>query len=159
MKIIYKVLFILLIGNTLISCSKSDVKPVIIPNADTSKTLIADTKLVGNWAIVKDSVFYNSNSTVYIGGTSDHYKFTKYGNLYISQFGGNFLDTAIYTVSGFQVGWVNLKISSEGLVSAVQTTTPPFNIIKLDTANLILTQNVQISGGAHFEQITFKKSK
>ncbi|MBV8391384.1 MAG: hypothetical protein JO080_16380 [Mucilaginibacter sp.] len=159
MKIIYKVLFILLIGNTLFSCSKSDVKPVVIPNADTSKTLIADTKLVGNWAIVKDSVFFNNNSTVYTGVSGDHYKFTKYGNLYISQFSGNLLDTAIYTVSGFQVGWLNLKISSNGLVSAVQTTTPAFNIMKLDTANLVLQQTAQVSGGAHFEQITFKKTK
>jgi len=159
MKIIYKVSFIALISAALFSCGKSDVQPTVIPRADTSSTLIGDTRLVGNWAVVKDSVFYNSGSAVYIGVAGDHYKFTKYGNLYISLQNRTFIDTAIYTVTTTQVGWVNTYLESNGLISVVHTTTPAYNIASLDTANLVLSQTTQASGGQRFEQITFKKTK
>lgn len=159
MKIIYKVSFIALISAALHSCGKSDVKPTVIPRADTSNSLIGDTRLVGNWAIVKDSVFYNGSSAVYIGAAGDHYKFTKYGNLYISVQNKTFIDTAIYTVTTTQVGWVNTYIESNGLITTVHTTTPPYNIASLDTAKLVLSQTSQASAGQRFEQITFKKTK
>lgn len=159
MKIIYKISFIALVCATLFSCGKSDVTPNVIPRADTSSNLIGDTRLVGNWAIVEDSVFYNNSSFVYHGIAGDHYKFTKYGNLYISQQNKTFIDTAIYTVTTVQVGWVNTYIESNGLITTFHTTTPPFNIVKLDTASLILSQTTQASAGQRFEQITFKKSK
>ena len=159
MKIIYKVSFIAFICAAVFSCSKSDVTPVVIPRADTSSNLIGDTRLVGNWAIVKDSVFYNNSSSVYHGIAGDHYKFTKYGNLYISQQNKTFIDTAIYAVTTTQVAWINTYIESNGLIITTHTTTPPLNIATLDTANLVLSQTVQASAGQHFEQITFKKSK
>jgi hypothetical protein len=159
MKTISKVSFIALICAALFSCSKSDVTPTVIPRADTSSNLIGDTRLVGTWAIVTDSVFYNNNSSVYHGVAGDHYKFTKYGNLYISQQNKTFIDTAIYAVTTTQVGWINTYTESNGLIITVHTTTPPLNIVKLDTANLVLSQTFQASGGQHFEQITFKKSK
>lgn len=159
MKIIYKVSFIGLICTALFSCSKSDVKPSVIPRADTSSTLIGDTRLVGTWAIVTDSLYNSTGNSVYHGVAGDHYKFTKYGNLYISQQHGLFIDTAIYTVTTTQVGWVNTYIESNGLVTTYHTTTLPLNIATLDTANLVLKATVQASGGQFFEQITFKKAK
>lgn len=159
MKIIYKVSFIAVIGAMLYSCGKSDVTPTVIPRADTSSSLIGDTRLVGNWAVVKDSVFYNSSGSVYIGGAGDHYKFTKYGNLYISMQNKTFIDTAIYSVTTTQVGWVNTYLELNGLVTTGHTTTPPYNIASLDTANLVLSQTTQASAGQRFEQITFKKMK
>ena len=158
MKIIYKISFVALVCAALYSCSKSGVTPTVIPRADTSSTLIGDTRLVGNWAVVTDSVFYNNNSIVYHGVAGDHYKFTKYGNLYISEQNGSFIDTAIYAVTTVQVGWVNTYLESNGLITTVHTTTPPLNIVKLDTVNLILSQTFQASAGQHFEQITFKKT-
>lgn len=158
MKIIYKISFVALISAALYSCSKSKVTPAIIPRADTSSTLIGDTRLVGNWAVVKDSVFYNNGSAVYVGGAGDQYKFTKYGNLYISLQNKTFIDTAIYTVSTVQVGWVNTYIESNGLITTVHTTTPPYNIASLDATNLVLSQTTQASSGQRFEQITFKKT-
>ncbi|MDO3627874.1 hypothetical protein [Mucilaginibacter sp. BT774] len=159
MDTIYKLSFIALICAALYSCGKSHVTPTVIPRADTSSTLIGDTRLVGNWAIVTDSVFYDNNKIVYHGVAGDHYKFTKYGNLYISEQNGNFIDTAIYAVTTVQVGWINTYMESNGLISTAHTTTPPLNIVRLDTANLILSQTVQASAGQHFEQITFKKIK
>ena len=158
MKIIYKVSFIVLISAGLFSCSKSDVKPTPIPRADTSSTLIGDTRLVGNWAVVKDSVYYNGGSSVYLGVAGDHYKFTKYGNLYISLQNRAFIDTAIYTVSTVQVGWINTYTESNGLITTYHTTTPPYNIASLDATNLVLSQTAQANGGQRFEQITFKKT-
>ena len=158
MKIIYKVSFITLISAALFSCGKSDVKPTVIPRADTSSTLIGDTRLVGNWALVKDSVYYNNNSTVYLGVAGDHYKFTKFGNLYISLQNRTFIDTAIYTVTTTQVGWINTYIESNGLITTYHTTTPSYNIASLDAANLVLSQTAQAQGGQRFEQITFKKT-
>src|SRR5689334_1591631 len=142
MKIIYKISFIALACVALYSCGKSAVAPTVIPRADTSTTLIGDTRLVGNWAIVLDSVFYANNSIVYHGVAGDHFKFTKYGNLYISERNGNFIDTAIYAVTTVQVGWINTYMESDGLISTAHTTTPPLNIVRLDTANLILSQTV-----------------
>jgi len=159
MNIIYKALLIFLIGSILFSCGKSAVTPTTTyTHADTSTTLIGDTRLVGNWAIVKDSVSYNGNSTVYHGVAGDYYKFTKYGNLYISE-GANFIDTAIYGVSSTQVAWINLYLKVSGVVSTVKTQIPPLSIDKLDTANLVLSQSQEASDGLHFEQTTFKKSK
>ena len=159
MKIIYKVSFIALICATLYSCGKSNITPTTASNhADTSTTLIGDTRLVGNWAIVKDSLHYNNNNTVYHGVAGDYYKFTKYGNLYINE-AANFIDTAISGVSSSQVAWINLYVKIAGVVSTVQTQTPALTIDQLDTANLVLSQNLQTSGGVQFERITFKKSK
>jgi hypothetical protein len=158
MKIIYKVSFVALISIALFSCGKSDVRPTVIPKADTSSTLIGDTRLVGTWAVVKDSVFVNNAPTVYLGVAGDHYKFTKYGNLYISLQNKTFIDTAIYTVTTTQVGWINTYIESNGLITTYHTTTPPYNIASLDTANLVLSQTAQANGGQRFEQITFKKA-
>lgn len=159
MKIIYKALLIFFIGSILFSCAKSSITPITTyTNADTSTTLISDTRLVGNWAIVKDSVYYNNNKTVYHGVAGDYYKFTKYGNLYINE-GANFIDTAVYGVSSTQVAWTNLYVKIAGVVSTAQTQTPALNIDLLDTANLVLSQSLQTSGGLHYEQITFKKSK
>ena len=158
MKVIYKISFVALISAALYSCSKSDLKPTVIPRADTSSTLIGDTRLVGNWAIVKDSVFYNNSGAVYLGAPGDHYKFTKYGNLYISLQNRTFIDTAIYTVTTTQVGWINTYIESNGLITTYHTTTPAMNIASLDATNLVLSQTTQANGGQRFEQITFKKA-
>jgi hypothetical protein len=161
MNIIYKALLIFLIGSILFSCGKSEIAPITTTSGhvDTSTTLINDNRLVGNWAIIKDSVYYNGTNTVYHGVAGDYFKFTKYGNLYINE-GANFIDTAVYGVSSTQVAWTNLYTKIAGVVSTVQTQTPALSIDQLDTANLVLSQSLQIApGGLHYEQLTFKKTK
>src|SRR5471030_2509719 len=67
-------------------------------SSDTSKTLIANTSLVGNWNIVTDTVSFVSNA-MYKGTAGDHYIFTKYGNLYINSGFNQQVDTAVYSIS------------------------------------------------------------
>jgi hypothetical protein len=161
MKIIYKISFIACIGAALFSCSKSKVNPVKSSHVDTSKTLVADKRLVGNWAIVTDTISINGSGIMYHGSAGDYYKFTNYGNLYIAESLQNLVDTAIYTISSIsnQVGWTNLYTRVNGVTTTLATTNGPLTIVTLDTANLVLTQNAQNSNGTQYEKITFKKMK
>ncbi|MBS1519363.1 MAG: hypothetical protein JST50_00085 [Bacteroidetes bacterium] len=161
MKIIYKISFVAFIGAALFSCSKSKVTPVTSSHVDTSTNLISDTKLVGNWAIVTDTVSINGTGIMYHGSAGDYFKFTKYGNLYIAEGLQNLVDTAIYAISSVtnQVGWTNLYTRVNGVTTTLVTTTAPFTIVTLDTANLVLSQSAQTSSGIHYETITFKKNK
>src|SRR3954470_13660214 len=84
------------------SCSLDNVNPQqpnvpITGKSDTSTTLIANTSLVGTWNIVTDTVSYLTNS-MYHGTPTDHYIFTKYGNLYINNGFNSQIDTAVYTI-------------------------------------------------------------
>jgi hypothetical protein len=161
MKIIYKISFIAFIGAAIFSCSKSKVTPVTIGKVDTSKTRINDTQLVGNWAIVSDTISIGNSNVMFHGGSNDYYKFTEYGNLYISETYGLLVDTAIYGIqSGTnQVGWVNIYTRVNGVSTNTTTTTPPFTILNVDSANLVLQQNAQTSQGMRYEKLTFKKMK
>jgi len=161
MKIIYKISFITFIGAALFSCSKSKVTPVKTSHVDTSKTLIADKRLVGNWAIVTDTISINGSGITYHGSAGDYYKFTNYGNLYIAEGLQNLVDTAVYTISSIsnQVGWTNLYTRVNGVTTTLTTTTGPLTIVTLDTANLVLSQSGQTSGGTQYQKITFKKMK
>ena len=161
MKIIYKISLIALVSGTLFSCSKSKVTPSNPSRVDTSTTKVSDKRLVGNWAIVTDSISYGGNNAMYHGSAGDYYKFTEYGNLYIAESFGNLVDTAIYTISSInnQVGWTNLYTRINGVSTTIVSTTPAYTIVNVDTANLVLMQNVQTQGGLRYEQLTFKKSK
>jgi len=161
MKIIYKISLVAFIGAALFSCSKSKVTPVKTSHVDTSKTLIADKRLVGNWAIVTDTISINGSGILYHGSAGDYYKFTNYGNLYIAEGLQNLVDTAVYTISSIsnQVGWTNLYTRVNGVTTTLTTTTGPLTIVTLDTANLVLSQSAQTSGGMQYQKITFKKMK
>lgn len=161
MKLIYKISFIAAISGVLFSCSKTKVTPNTITRVDTSKTRISDTRLVGNWAIVTDTISLGNNNVMFHGTANDYYKFTEYGNLYISETYGNLVDTAIYTISSVtnQVGWTNLYTRINGVATNIASLTPAYTILTSDTANLVLTQNAQTSQGVRYEKITFKKVK
>jgi hypothetical protein len=161
MKIIYTISFIVFVGAALFSCSKSQVKPATSSRVDTSKTLTSDKRLVGNWAIVTDTISINGSGIMYHGSAGDYYKFTQYGNLYIAESLENLVDTAIYAISSInnQVAWNNLYTRVNGVTTTLVSTTGPFTIVNVDTANLVLMQNVQTASGLRYEQLTFKKTK
>jgi hypothetical protein len=161
MKFIYTALFITISSITFFSCSKTKVNPSGPSKVDTSKTLISDTRLVGNWDIVTDTISLTGNSVKYAGSPGDYYKFTQYGNLYISEALDNLVDTAIYSVSSTtnQVAWQNLFVSINGSSTTIPSVSPPYVITHVDSTKLILTQNAQTATGPRYEQITFKKHK
>jgi hypothetical protein len=96
---------------------------------------------------------------MYHGVANDHYIFTKYGNLYINQALDNYVDTAIYAITSinYSVSWVSTYTSVNGVSSTTQTSSVPYSITSVDTASLVLTSNVQTTGGPRYEQIKFKK--
>lgn len=161
MKIIYSILLMVFTALAIASCSKTNNTVPQTTKVDTSKNLTSDMSLVGNWSIVTDTIAFAGKNVMYHGSTNDYYKFTKYGNLYISETLDNLVDTAIYSISPInnQVGWLNLYTSINGLSTTSQSVTPPFVITHVDSAKLVLTQNASTSSGARYEQITFKKKK
>lgn len=161
MKIFYTALLALIVTIGLSSCSKNKVTPSNNSHADTSMTLISNTALVGNWNIVTDTISYNGTNTMYHGVATDHYIFTKYGNLYINEAQYNYVDTAIYNINSlsYSVSWLNSYISVNGVSSRTASTSAPYSITSLDTASLVLTSSIQSGNGPRYEQIIFKKSK
>lgn len=126
---------------------------------DTSKTLITNTKLVGNWKIVTDTISFGGSNVMYHGVAGDYFKFTKYGNLYVNEGLDKLIDTAVYAISttSNQVNWINNYTSLNGVVTINQSLAPPFVITKVDTANLILTSSISTTSGPRYEQLVFKK--
>ena len=160
MKTLYPIVLISVISISLFSCMKNnDMVPYTPIRQDTSKTLITNTKLVGNWKIVTDTISFGGSYVMYHGVAGDYYKFTKYGNLYVNEGLNKLIDTAIYgiTTTTNQVNWVNNYISVNGVVSINQSLSPPFVITKVDSANQILTSSVSTTAGPRYEQIVFKK--
>jgi hypothetical protein len=139
------------------------MKPTKITDskADTNFTLITDTTLVGKWTIVSDTISYLGTNTMYHGTPSDHYYFTKWGNLFINEGLNNLVDTAVYAISISNsqsiVSWTNSYISVNGNVSRVQSSSSPYGITSVNTTSLVLTSNIQTIQGPRYEQITFKK--
>jgi len=161
MKRILVTSFAAIIGLAIFSCSKTKVNPTNNLKVDTSKTLISDKRLVGNWDIVTDTVSYGTSQTKYVGSPGDYFKFTTYGNLYIAESPGHLIDTAIYAISSTtnQVIWQNIYTSINGSASTIPSTSLPYVITHVDTAKLVLTQTGTAQGGARYEQIIFKKHK
>lgn len=161
MKIFYTALLVSIVTISLSSCSKSKVTPTNPSRSDTSTSLINNTALVGNWNIVTDTIAYNGTNTMYHGVATDHYIFTKYGNLYINEAQYNYVDTAIYNINSlsYSVGWVNSYISVNGVSSRIASSSAPYTITSLDTASLVLTSSIQSANGPRYEQIVFKKTK
>lgn len=126
---------------------------------DTSTTLVSNTQLVGNWQVVTDTISVPGNTIMYHGTAYDQFKFTKYGNLYISVGLEHLIDTAVYSITSItnQVSWVNSYVSVNGQSTTIASTTGPYTITSVDTASLVLTSNVQTPGGIRYEQIKFKK--
>lgn len=165
MRIFYIAFFALIVTISVSSCVKNTITPTDNNNystrADTSTTLIGNTALVGNWNIVSDTISYNGTNTMYHGVATDHYIFSKYGNLYINEGLNHYVDTAVYAINslGDQVAWQNLYISVNGVSSRATSYTGPYTITSLDTASLVLTGNVQSASGTLYEKIIFKKIK
>ncbi|WP_426671622.1 hypothetical protein ACPPVU_10325 [Mucilaginibacter sp. McL0603] len=161
MKYIYLLPLVAIVALIITSCSKSNVKPTTSTKADTSNTLTADIRLVGNWNILTDTINFQGNGTIYHGVATDHFIFTKYGNLYIKEGLANLIDTAVYSVASItnSVSWINTYISVNGAFSTIHSQSLPYVITKLDTASLILTSNASTAQGPRYEQITFKKKK
>src|SRR6202000_1637637 len=103
-------------------------KPTTNTKADTSKTLISDLRLVGNWNIITDTISYQGNNTKYHGVAADHYIFTKYGNLFINEGLESFVDTAVYAIASIQnsVSWVNTYVSVNGVSTTNQSISLPY---------------------------------
>ena len=164
MRILYIAVFALVVTIAVSSCVKSTVTPLNNNNssrADTSTTLISNAALVGNWNIVSDTISYNGNNTMYHGVSTDHYIFSKYGNLYINEGLNNYVDTAVYAINSlnYLVAWQNLYISVNGVASRATSYSAPYAITSLDTASLVLTANAQSPSGTLYEKIVFKKVK
>ncbi|HTI57496.1 hypothetical protein [Mucilaginibacter sp.] len=159
MKTLLLTVAIALITITIFSCGKTSVTPTTPVKVDTSTTLVGSTLIVGNWNLKKDSVFLNGASNVYTGVDGDHFKFTKYSNLYIHITSGNLVDTAIYTLSSLnlQVSWTNLYYSQNGNVVTGQSNSYPFIVTTIDDNNLVLTSNVSTPAGQRYERLTFTK--
>jgi hypothetical protein len=159
MKYIYTTSLLAIISIALSSCSKTKITPSTLGKVDTSTTLISDIRLVGNWAIVTDTISLAGNNVKYVGSGGDYYKFTKYGNLYIQEALDHLVDTAVYAISSTtnQVGWENLYTSINGSSTTQASVSPPFVITHVDSVKLVLTQNAQTTAGPRYEQITFKK--
>jgi|ERR1700761_8419761 hypothetical protein len=160
MKSTLSILFITaVIASGLWSCKKNTITPQQTGKADTSTTLISITALVGKWNIVSDTISYAGSAVGYKGVTGDHFIFTKYGNLYITEGLDNLIDTAIYAITPInnQLSWVNTYLSVNGQSTTLHSNSVPYDITSLDTASMVLTSNVQASGGIRYEQITLKK--
>ena len=145
------------------ACKLDTVKPTKITNgkSDTNFTLITDTTLVGKWIIVTDSISYLGTNTMYHGTATDHYYFTKWGNLYINEELNSLVDTAVYNISiansQSQVSWTNSYISVNGVSSREQSFSSIYNITSANTTSLVITSNVQTIQGPRYEQIKFQK--
>ncbi len=166
MKNLFLACIILLIAASFTSCKLDNLNPQ--PSAttgttksDTSTTLISNTTLVGNWNIVTDTIkdVSASQTVVYKGTPTDHYIFTKYGNLYINSGYQNYVDTAIYTISpNSKVGWVNSYISVNGVSSREPSSSGTFAITSLTAHSLVITQDAIAAGGdERYESITFTR--
>lgn len=161
MKYAYLLPLAAIVALIITSCSKSSVKPSTTTKVDTSKTLISDLRLVGNWNILIDTISYMGNNTEYHGVAADHYKFTKYGNLFINEGLENFVDTAVYSVTSLtnSVSWINNYVSVNGVSTTTQSISLPYVITSVDSVSLVLTSNATTSQGPRYEQLTFKKTK
>ncbi|HWD89583.1 MAG TPA: hypothetical protein VG367_15735 [Mucilaginibacter sp.] len=158
MRYIIVLFSVILYSYLLSSCSKDNIPAITSPRLDTSTTLISNTVLVGKWNIISDSLSYQGININYKGTAGDHYIFTKYGNLYISEaFGGNTIDTATYDVSNsYVLNWLNIYVNQNGNVSTIPTNSPPFNI-RTNADSLVLTSNASTTQGQRYEQIKFIK--
>jgi hypothetical protein len=161
MKYAYLLPLAAIVALIITSCSKSSVKPTTTTKVDTSKTLISDLRLVGNWNILTDTISYLGNNTKYHGVAADHYIFTKYGNLFINEGLENFVDTAVYSVASItnSVNWINNYVSVNGVSTTTQSISLPYVITSVDSVSLVLTSNASTSQGPRYEQLTFKKTK
>lgn len=145
------------------SCKLDTMKPTKITDGplDTNFTLITDTTLVGKWIIVSDSISYLGTNTMYKGTASDHYYFTKWGNLFINEGLNSLVDTAVYNISIANsqsgVSWVNSYISVNGVATRDQSVSSLYAITSVSSNSLILTANIQTIQGPRYEQIKFKK--
>jgi hypothetical protein len=161
MKYAYLLPLAAIVALIITSCSKSSVKPSTTTKVDTSKTLIVDLRLVGNWNILTDTISYMGNNTKYHGVAADHYIFTKYGNLFINEGLENFVDTAVYSVTSLtnSVSWINNYVGVNGVSTTTQSVSLPYVITSVDSVSLVLTSNATTSQGPRYEQLTFKKTK
>ena len=161
MKYAYLLPLAAIVALIITSCSKSSVKPTTTTKVDTSKTLISDLRLVGNWNILTDTISYLGNNTKYYGVATDHYIFTKYGNLFINEGLENFVDTAVYSVASItnSVSWINNYVSVNGVSTTTQSISLPYVITSVDSVSLVLTSNASTSQGPRYEQLTFKKTR
>ena len=161
MKYAYLLPLAAIVALIITSCSKSSVKPTTTTKVDTSKTPISDLRLVGNWNILTDTISYLGNNTKYYGVATDHYIFTKYGNLFINEGLENFVDTAVYSVASItnSVSWINNYVSVNGVSTTTQSISLPYVITSVDSVSLVLTSNASTSQGLRYEQLTFKKTK
>jgi hypothetical protein len=161
MKYTYLLPLAAIVALIITSCSKSSVKPTTITKVDTSKTLISDLRLVGNWNILIDTISYMGNKTEYHGVAADHYIFTKYGNLFINEGLESFVDTAVYSVASItnSVSWINNYVSVNGVSTTTQSISLPYVITSVDSVSLVLTSNATTSQGPRYEQLIFKKTK
>ena len=131
--------------------------PPVTGKSDTSKTLISNTSLVGNWSIITDTISFISN-VMYRGQPADQYVFTKYGNVYINSAFQSYIDTGIYSVTpNSRVQWTNSFISVNGVSSRATSITGPYMISNLTDTTLTLTQSTNTSQGPRYEQIFLKK--
>ncbi|MGN6641326.1 MAG: hypothetical protein ACTHJ8_20615 [Mucilaginibacter sp.] len=131
--------------------------PPVTGKSDTSKTLIGNTSLVGDWSIVTDTISFISN-VMYQGQPGDHYQFTKYGNVYIHSAFQSYIDTGIYSITpNSRVQWTNSFISVNGVASRTTSITGPYVITNLTDSTLTLTQLTNTSQGRRYEQIIFAK--
>jgi hypothetical protein len=160
MKVFYTLLFAAIVSVCVFSCSKTKVTPSNNSSqADTSTAPIDNIALVGKWNILTDTVSYAGSNTMYHGVATDHYTFTKYGNLYVNIAQNNFTDTAIYAINSlsYSVSWQNISYSINGTLSRLPSTSSAYAITSLDADTLILTSNAQTNSGARYEQIVFRK--
>lgn len=157
-----KIYFFLACLLVLLSCQKSALKKSDSKKTsalDTSTTLIANQKLVGDWIVVTDSVNYENIDTVYHGTSQDRYIFTKYGNMYVKSGFNRLIDTAIYTISpDDRLDWTNLYESVLGAVISGTSYSGYYAIISASEHNLILSQSIiSTLAGERKELITLKK--
>jgi len=153
-----KVILLALIVTGLSACKTNNVDPRIdaTNSSDTSTSLVANTALVGFWYIVTDTISSNGGQ-MYQGVHTDHFIFTRYGNLYIHNGLNQQVDTAIYIFSPpDQVQWTYTYYSENGIESKAHLTAGPYQITGWNTNVLSLTKKF---GGAPpmYEQIRLIK--
>jgi hypothetical protein len=121
--------------------------------------------MVGNWSLINDDyydfvagdsarTFHDSN---YTGTSSDYYKFTAAGKVYIKQ--GNFLlDTGVYTVnSSNQLNMVYNYSYRDGLL--VAGSAGFYHILRCFSDTLVLRDNGITPAGVYIsETINLKKT-
>lgn len=146
------------------ACKLDNLNPQNSPaptpvKVDTNKTIIANTALVGKWNIVTDTVSAGTINLIFHGTPTDHYTFTKYGNLYINNsVFYNYVDTAIYSITNnTRVQWVNSYYSQNGAVITTPTSSGSYTITSISDHSLVLTQNAATPMGQRYEQITLSK--